>query len=61
MAKAIYIVKLFMLKHQTPQTVISLQEVDTVNRMAMFIILLYRKDVLHSVIPAAALRHDLEF
>ena len=61
MAKAIYIVKIFMLQHQIPRGVMSQQELRAVNRMAQFIILFYGKAFLQSAIPCAAPRLDLEF
>ena len=61
MAKAIYIVKFYMLQDQLPNEVISQQELYAVNRMAIFIILYYAKAYLQSAIPAAAPRVDLEF
>ena len=63
MAKAIYIIKIYMVLHQLPQGqgIISNQERRAVERMAQFLILFYGKYFLQSAISPAAPRLDLLF
>ena len=63
MAKAIYILKMYMLRHQLPRGngIMSEQEKRAVVRMTNFIVLYYAKYYLQSALSTAAPRLDLQF
>ncbi len=61
MAKCIYIIKIFMTRHQLPRHVLSCQQHTQIERIAKFALFLYAKYFLQAMMPAAAPRLDLEF
>lgn len=60
MAKGIYLMKIYMTRHQVPANVLTPNERRQVERIAKFVFFLYAKYFLQAMIPAAAPRHDLE-
>ena len=60
MAKAIYLMKIYMTRAQLPRNVLLLREHQQVERIATFVFFLYAKYFLQAMIPSAAPRLDLE-
>jgi hypothetical protein len=61
MAKAIYLMKIYMTRHQLPPHVLSNVERSQVERIAPFVFLVYAKYFLQAMLPSAAPRLDMNF
>lgn len=61
MAKAIYIMKMYMTRAQLPRNVVLPREQHQIERIAKFVFFVYAKYFLQSMVPLAAPRLDLEF
>lgn len=61
MAKAIYLMKIYMTRHQLPPAVLTNDERPQVERIAPFVFFIYGKYYLQTMLPAAAPRLDMEF
>ena len=61
MAKAIYLMKIYITRHQLPLAVLTNRERPQIERIAPFVFFIYGKYYLQTMLPAAAPRLDMEF